>query len=149
MEGDSIKFYRVGDDYGVFSNFYASPITMDGVKYPTTEHYYQAKKFEGQPLEADVVNCKSPGDAFRLANANTKQRRKDWFAVSLKVMETALYHKFTQHEDLKQKLLDTGNRKIIEHTTKDNFFGDGGDGSGQNHLGRLLMELRAKLRNQQ
>lgn len=50
-----------------------------------------------------------------------------------------MYHKFSQHEDLKQKLLATGNRKIIEHTKNDNFFGDGGDGSGQNHLGRLLM----------
>ena len=40
---------------------------------------------------------------------------------------------------MKKLLIDTGDRKIIEHTKNDSFFGDGGDGSGQNHLGRLLM----------
>lgn len=79
MEQNPIKFYRRGEEYGYFSNFHESPIVVDGVKFPTTEHYYQAKKFEGKPLEAEITACKSPGDAFRLANSNTKARRKDWF----------------------------------------------------------------------
>ena len=61
-------------------------------------------------------------------------------------MYVALYAKFTQHERLTKMLLDTGDRKLVEHTTRDSYWGDGGDGSGQNRLGKLLMKLREELR---
>ena len=53
--------------------------------------------------------------------------------------------KFTQHPKLKKVLLDTGDRKIVEHTKRDSYWGDGGDGSGKNMLGILLMKLRSEL----
>jgi ribA/ribD-fused uncharacterized protein len=63
-------------------------------------------------------------------------------------MREALYAKFTQHPDLKEKLLMTGNVEIIEHTSKDNYWGDGGDGSGKNMLSKLLMETRELIRKE-
>jgi hypothetical protein len=45
QEQAEIKFYRVSDPYGEFSNFYKAPIEVDGLEYPTTEHYFQAMKF--------------------------------------------------------------------------------------------------------
>mgnify|MGYP003691392609 CR=1 FL=1 len=54
--------------------------------------------------------------------------------------------KFTQNQDLRQKLLDTGNRDLIEHTEKDKYWGDGKDGSGKNMLGKLLMKVREELK---
>jgi hypothetical protein len=65
------------------------------------------------------------------------------------IMRQALRAKFVQHEDLRQQLLATGNVRLVEHTTNDRYWGDGGDGSGRNMLGILLMELRAKLRAEQ
>lgn len=62
-------------------------------------------------------------------------------------MYEGLKHKFNQHADLKKQLLETGNRKLIEHTTKDKYWADGGDGSGKNRLGILLMKLRDELVN--
>lgn len=44
--------------------------------------------------------------------------------------------------------METGNRELIEHTEKDRYWGDGGDGSGKNRLGFLLMKLRDEFRNQ-
>lgn len=61
------------------------------------------------------------------------------------MLET-LYAKFTQHPDLTDKLLETGNARLVEHTENDSYWGDGGDGSGKNMLGQLLMEIRKRIR---
>ena len=60
-------------------------------------------------------------------------------------MRTAVRAKFTQHADLKEILLGTGDEHLIEHTANDAYWADGGDGSGRNMLGRILMEVRAEL----
>ena len=60
-------------------------------------------------------------------------------------MRKAALAKFTQHDDLQVLLLSTGDAKLVEHTTNDSYWGDGGDGSGKNMLGRILMEVRENL----
>jgi ribA/ribD-fused uncharacterized protein len=72
--------------------------------------------------------------------------RRDWEAVKDQVMLEALRAKFTQHEDLRAILLGTGEARLVEHTANDSYWGDGGDGSGKNRLGQLLMGLREELR---
>ena len=62
------------------------------------------------------------------------------------VMREAVDAKFRQHEDLRALLLGTGDAKLVEHTDNDDFWGDGGDGSGRNELGRILMAVRDALR---
>ena len=57
-------------------------------------------------------------------------------------MYEALKHKFNSYPILGEKLLQTGNKKIIEHYQKDTYWSDGGNGSGQNKMGVLLMALR-------
>ena len=61
-------------------------------------------------------------------------------------MLEAVRAKFTQHEDLRAILLGTGNAKLVEHTENDSYWGDGGDGSGKNRLGQILMRVRDELR---
>lgn len=73
--------------------------------------------------------------------------RKDWDNVKESVMRKALEAKFAQHAELRTQLLETGWRYLAEHTTKDKFWGDGGDGTGLNRLGELLMEVREMLRD--
>jgi ribA/ribD-fused uncharacterized protein len=62
-------------------------------------------------------------------------------------MRKAVLAKFEQHPDLAALLVATGDARIVEHTDADSFWGDGGDGSGQNMLGRILMDVRARLRS--
>jgi N-glycosidase YbiA len=50
------------------------------------------------------------------------------------------------NDDLREILVATGNASIIEHTENDSYWGDGGDGSGPNMLGRILMEIREELK---
>lgn len=61
-------------------------------------------------------------------------------------MYEAVYAKFTQHDELKKLLLSTGYAILIEHTPHDKYWGGGGDGSGKNKLGKILMKVRNELR---
>jgi hypothetical protein len=61
-------------------------------------------------------------------------------------MRAALQAKFAQHPGLRSFLLQTGDAELIEHTKNDSYWADGGDGTGKNRLGQLLMELRTELR---
>jgi ribA/ribD-fused uncharacterized protein len=61
-------------------------------------------------------------------------------------MYDGLKLKFNTHKELKIKLMDTDDKKLIEHTTNDSYWADGGDGSGKNRLGVLLMKLRAEFK---
>ena len=95
-----------------------------------------------------IRNMQRPRDAFDLSRKPSVSPwlRSDWENVKRDVMFKALLAKFSQHEDLKVLLLRTGNRELIEHTSNDSYWGDGGDGHGQNNLGKLLMRVREVLR---
>ena len=75
-----------------------------------------------------------------------KPLRPDWEAVKDDIMREAVGAKFRQHADLGVLLLATGDALLVEHTANDSYWGDGGDGSGRNMLGRILMEVREALR---
>jgi ribA/ribD-fused uncharacterized protein len=142
---EPIHFYSVGDPYGEFSNFSAHPITLGKKKWPTSEHYFQAQKFENPSDREEVRKANSPMLAARLGRDRKKKLRKDWEAVKVGIMRQALEAKFTQHPELKELLLSTGTAKLVEHTANDHYWGDGGDGTGKNMLGMLLMGLRERL----
>jgi len=84
--------------------------------------------------------------AARLGRSRKQKLRRDWESVKVGVMRTAVLAKFTQYEELQTLLLSTGDAKLVEHTENDDYWGDGGDGSGRNKLGRILMEVRESFR---
>lgn len=141
-----IFFYSVGDDFGELSNFAAYPITVDGKRWPTSEHYFQAQKFLDATVRERIRGTKKPNEAARIGRDRKLKLRPDWESVKVGVMRKALLAKFEQHSDLAALLVSTGEAKLIEHTPDDAYWGDGGDGSGRNMLGTLLMEVRASLR---
>jgi hypothetical protein len=145
---DTIKFYRVNEAYGAFSNFSPHPIRLKGRVWPTTEHYFQAQKFTDTSHEEEIRRIDSPMIAARMGRDRKRPLRPDWEAVKEDIMREALYAKFTQHHELRELLLSTGDARIIEHTANDRYWGDGGDGTGRNRLGQLLVELREKLRTE-
>ena len=145
---EPIKFYSVGDEYGEFSNFASYPIRIGKRLWPTSEHYFQAMKFQSKSDQEEIRKANSPMLAARMGRDRKRTLRRDWESAKVNVMREALLAKFTQHEDLRQLLLSTGDAKIIEHTANDDYWGDGGDGRGKNMLGRLLAELRTTLRTQ-
>jgi len=143
-----IEFYRVSELYGEFSNFADYPVKLRGRTWPTTEHFFQAQKFEGSEHEDAIRKARSPMIAARLGRSRKVPLRKDWESAKDNIMREALRAKFTQHTDLRELLLGTGDATLVEHTRNDRYWGDGGDGTGKNRLGLLLMELRAELRRE-
>lgn len=143
---NTIKFYRINEPYGGFSNFSPHPFELKGVIWPTSEHYFQAQKFAGTEHEEAIRRTKSPMIAARMGRDRKRPLRKNWEQVKEQVMREALAAKFEQHPELRQELIETGDARLIEHTINDRYWGDGGDGTGKNRLGQLLMELRTALR---
>ena len=131
-----------------FSNFHPVPIDIDWKIWPTSEHYFQAMKFKG--ISDDYVEkirlAESPGKAYRLG-WGVKKIRSDWGVERDHAMKRALVAKFNQNVDLKWLLLETGDKNIIQRCTRDKYWGDGGGaGKGENMLGKILMEVRASLK---
>ena len=141
----SIKFYNRDEPYYEFTNFYPAPVIIDDQRWPSTEHYFQAQKFVGTPYLDVIRGFSSAREAFQLSRNPTvsQWRRSDWDAVKGDIMLKALRCKFTQRKDLRKLLWETGDRDIIEHTTNDSYWADGGGpGKGLNKLGKLLMQVR-------
>ncbi|MCB9594049.1 MAG: NADAR family protein [Sandaracinaceae bacterium] len=140
-----IRFYSVVAEHGELSNFAPYPIEIAGERWRTSEHYFQAQKFEDPTDRAAVRAAKTPGEAARRGRDRRRKLRRDWESRKDSVMRTAVEAKFRQHPDLAAKLLATGTAKLVEHTENDAYWGDAGDGSGRNRLGAILMEVRAVL----
>jgi ribA/ribD-fused uncharacterized protein len=149
MESENtIYFYGHTLPYYEFSNFYYRDIVIDNQIYKTVEHYYQSNKFlPNHPEIADLIrSAKTPGECFKLSRKYCKYVTADWHETKKhEIMKQALLAKFTQHSDLKTILINTGDKILVEHTTKDKEWADGGDGTGKNLLGKYLMELRTAL----
>lgn len=144
----TIYFENQYSEYGYLSNFYKSPFWVDGKIYQTNEHFFQSKKFSGKKIEKDIAEAASPEQAYDLGRKKEFPMRKDWRQVKEEVMYQGLKHKFNQHPELKKKLLQTGDSMLVEHYEFDKYWSDGGDGSGLNRQGHLLMKLREELKQE-
>jgi N-glycosidase YbiA len=157
-EDGTIRFYkRDRPDFGFLSNFHIAPVEIEGTIWPHSEAFYQSRKSENPEYHARIlqhekaswskyVGDSRTGDSEIAAQSWFRTRpedlRTDWDQIKIEVMRVALRAKFMQHEHLRLSLIATCNAVIIEDSASDYFWGSGADGSGENWLGRLLMELR-------
>jgi len=134
------------NEYFWLSNFFMRPVVIANITFPTNEHFFAANKTLNPEQFMWVVDALSPGIAKRRGRMVTPQ--PDWKEIRVKVMAIGLYQKYTQHPDLKQKLLDTDDQVLMEgNYWHDNFWGNCvctkcHDVQGENVLGKLHMELR-------
>ncbi|MGF1682206.1 GTP cyclohydrolase II [Photobacterium minamisatsumaniensis] len=139
---DEIQFYEPDEVHGFLSNFSPSPILLSNEVWPTSEHYYQAQKFEEPSIQKEILLAETPDEAFSLSRKYADKVKQDWMDVRHAVMRYIVFEKFRQNSQLTHLLVSTGDNLLTEHSHKDNYWGDGGDGKGQNELGKILMEVR-------
>lgn len=141
----AIKFYKINEQYGCFSNFAHYDFELDGKKWMTSEHYFQAQKFIGTEYVEIIRLLDNPMKAAEMGRDRKLPLREDWEQVKDDIMRKAVFEKFSQNEEIKKILLSTGKENIVENTSNDYYWGCGKDGSGKNVLGKILMEVREKL----
>jgi ribA/ribD-fused uncharacterized protein len=141
-----ICFYSKTENYYWLSNFSPHGFEVDGQFWPSVEHYFQAQKFPGNAIQDKIRMAKTPSKAKQLGRTRSVPLRDDWEAVKDEIMRQAVLRKFETHKQLRQDLLDTGDEELIEKAPGDYYWGCGADGSGKNMLGKILMEVRARLR---
>ncbi|NUM46303.1 MAG: NADAR family protein [Anaerolineales bacterium] len=146
MNNQAIYFYSVHAPHGSFSNFSTHGISLKGVWWPTTEHFFQAQKFAGTPHEEAIRLAKTPKQAAEMGRDRRRPLRADWEQVKDDIMRAAVREKFRTHAGLREELLATGDAEIVENAPGDYYWGCGADGSGKNMLGKILMEIREELR---
>ena len=133
------------EPYQFLSNFYEARVDYDGLAYGSNEAAFQAQKCMIEEEKAQFTEFgpgKSKGVGRRV------QLRPDWEQVKVGIMEDIVRAKFTQHPELAAKLFATGDKVLVEgNHWGDTYWGvDTHTGQGENHLGKILMKVRAELR---
>jgi ribA/ribD-fused uncharacterized protein len=118
---------------------------LDDADWPSSEHYYQAMKFEDADIREQVRLASDPAQAEKIAKKHKKQIRKDWDKIKETVMTRGTYIKCRTHGEVAKALLETGDKTIVENSQFDYYWGCGRDGRGTNTYGKILMDVRAKL----
>jgi hypothetical protein len=139
---------------------YEAPMQVDGVTFPTVQHYLQwskAKQFGDADAQSKILKTKSPKSVKTYGDKVVGFKEDEWAEKQDSIMTIALKAKFMQHPELKTKLLSTGDKPIGEANARDKYWsiGTGADTAkakipskwpGKNRLGQLLMELRTELK---
>jgi len=138
---EPVLFYE--HEFYPFSNFSSFKIFWNGFDFMTSEHAYHCEKFPAYPaIQYQIKNARSAHGAFKLAQEYKEKRRADWDEVKIGIMKKILHAKVTQHPYVQKKLIDSGNRELIEDSWRDDFWGWGPNKDGKNQLGKLWMEVR-------
>lgn len=138
------KIDRFEGEYEFLSNFYPSEIIHDGITYPTVEHAYQAAKTLDFGTRWRISQLTTPAQAKKAGR--TVKIRPDWEKVKIHIMRELLLQKFFLSDgELGYELQQTTPAELIEGNWWGDTFWGVCKGRGENHLGKLLMEIRELL----
>ena len=138
--GKIIDSFR--DEYYFLSNFYPCKIEFDGLEYKCSEAAYQAQK-SGSVLGKIKFTFSNGAQAKKMGKE--VHLREDWEKVKLNIMHQIVYEKFIQNTELGQLLIDTYDAILIEGNQWNDTFWGMCNGGGENHLGKILMDVRDTL----
>lgn len=158
VDADIVGFYE--REFYPLSNFSAFTLMWwvsprDGLqRFDTSEAVYQWEKFNGNvptsvqlSIQRAIRNAPSAHEAFKIAEVHRERRRPKWDDEKVDVMLRIIRAKAAQHEYVRRKLLETGDRYLVEDSWRDDFWGWGPNKDGRNELGKLWMIVRDELRS--
>jgi ribA/ribD-fused uncharacterized protein len=139
----TIKFYKTNDPFGFMNNFKKARMFIYGRWWNNVEAPYQSMKTDVQSEKDAIWAAKTPREARDLGQKVTIN--SNWDEVKYLVMYECVLAKFLQHSDLRKQLIDTKQEELMEDSPIDYYWGCGKDGTGQNNLGKVLIQVRSLL----
>ena len=133
--------------YPWLSNFFRCDVNVGNITYLSAEHAYQAMKCGTAEAKLKISRMLTPLEA-KCAGNKVPLNRNWWTDYRKQAMRIVVRAKFTQNLELAKRLLETGNKKLVEDSLTNYFWGVGRDESGKNVLGLLLMEIREDIRRE-
>lgn len=148
-----VTFRKTKENYGGLSNMASGyPININNTKILTSEALYQSLRYSAYPqFQREIIYQKSPMTAKMISKKYLKKTRLDWNYSRISIMRWCLKIKLMHNWDkFGTLLLSTKDKRIVEISTKDKFWGailneKTNELVGINALGRLLMELREEI----
>jgi len=142
------------------SQWWVAPFSVDGTHYPTAEHFMMAEKarvFGDDEALARVLQAGHPREAKKVGRTVRGFDDATWTEHRFDIVVRANVAKFSQHPELRDFLLNTGGRILVEASPVDRVWGIGLAHSdrraqdplqwrGANLLGFALMRVREQLR---
>ena len=146
-----------------FSQWWESSFVVNGIEFKSAEHWMMAKKallFNDKENFQKIIEVKSPAEAKKLGREVQNYNDEIWLQNRYSIVKEGNFHKFSQHSNLKEFLLTTNDRVLVEASPVDAIWGIGmaSDHSNANHpkkwrglnlLGFALMEVRDELKNKE
>ena len=143
-----------------FSQWWMSEFEVDGLNYPSAEHWMMAEKarlFKDDEILQKILKTSIPAEAKKFGRQVRNFDKATWEKECFEIVKQGNIHKFSQNEDLKTYLLNTHDRIIVEASPRDRIWGIGlsqkndkamhpPQWRGRNLLGFVLMEVREELK---
>ncbi len=126
------------------SNFWQCPLQYNGIIYPSVEHAYQAQKTTDINIQKYISQLSTPFQAKCFGK--TIQKRSDWNQIKLQIMYELISKKFSENLTLKNLLLQTQDKILVEKNTWGDTFWGIYNNKGENYLGKILMKVRQELK---
>jgi len=131
---------KFDEEYSFLSNYYPCKVVYNGYTFLSSEAAYQSQKDPSRVEE--FINLEADDSKHLARKVNI---RPDWEEVKLPIMEEIVRAKFEQNKDLAEKLIATGDEELVEGNYWRDCFWGVCNGQGENHLGKILMQIRAEL----
>lgn len=162
-DGEKLSFLFFYSNKDIYSNWYPAKFTIDNIQFANSEQammYYKAVLFQDSRICSLLKKEKNPATCKRLGRAIEGFNESKWQNCRCKIMTKVLYNKFSQNPKLKEQLLATDDKILVEASPYDTIWGIGLDKNdnrtlnpnywkGLNLLGFCLMEVREMLKNEE
>ena len=131
-------------EYLFLSNFYLSEVEYNGLFFQNAEAAFQSSKIKSKNIRKKFSKM-NPIQA-KLVGEKIEATTENWEELKFDIMEKICYNKFTSNKVLKNKLLETKDKELINNNTRGDTIWGISNGVGENHLGKILMKIREELK---